>query len=440
MIKHPGFKAFSIVWTGQVFSLIGTAMSGFSLGIWAWQTTESATALALMGFFGFVPLILFGPFTGALVDRWNRKLVMMLSDLASGVTTLIVLILYLGGSLQIWHLYALSFFAGIFQSFQWPAYSAAITLMVPKDQYVRASGMISLAESGSGILAPIFAGALLATTSLTSILVIDLITLAIAITALLLVRIPQPQETREGQAGRGNLLGEAVYGFRYIFERPSLLGLQLVFFFGNFFSSFGYAVLSPMILARSGNNANFLAWTESSMGLGGVLGGLAITAWGGPKRKVDGVLIGFTLSGLFCVLLGAGRNLPAWLAGGFLSSMVTILINSSNQAIWQAKVPPDVQGRVFSARRLIAQVASPLSMLLAGPLADRLMTPGLISADAPMAASLGWAAGVGPGAGMGVMIAASGILTLLAGVSGYFFKAVRNAESVLPDHQALIKS
>ncbi len=152
--RPSGMTGFTVVWVGQMISMLGTGMTRFALTIWAWQLTGSATALALVGFFSFGPIVLFSPIAGALVDRWNRKLVMMLSDLAAGMSTVAIFVLYATGHLEIWHLYVAGAFAGTFESFQWPAYSAAITTMVDKKHYARASGMLSLAESISGIAAP----------------------------------------------------------------------------------------------------------------------------------------------------------------------------------------------------------------------------------------------------------------------------------------------
>ncbi|MCC7208903.1 MAG: MFS transporter, partial [Anaerolineae bacterium] len=156
-----GMRAFSLVWFGQVISLTGSAMTAFGLTLWAYQLTGQATALALTAFFGFAPTVLLSPFAGVLVDRWNRKLVMMFSDLGAGLSTIVIFALYATGNLQIWHLFVANAFAGVFQAFQFPAYSASISLMLPKEQYGRAQGMMAMAESGSGILAPILAGALL---------------------------------------------------------------------------------------------------------------------------------------------------------------------------------------------------------------------------------------------------------------------------------------
>lgn len=436
--KRPtGMVAFTVVWIGQVVSLLGTAMSNFALTLWAYEVTGKATPLALVGFFFVTPMVVLGPFVGVLVDRGNRKLMMMLSDLAAALTTVIVLILYATGNLQIWHLYITATISGIFQGFQWPAYSAAIALMLPKEQYARANGMLELAGNASRVFAPLLAGALIAPVGLVGLLVIDLISAAVAIGTLLFAHIPQPASTEAGREGRGNFLKEAAYGFRYIFARPSLLGLQTVFLVGNFFSELAFAVFAPMILGRTGNDELVFGSVQSAGAIGGVVGGVAMSAWGGPKRRVHGVLLGWFCLGLLGqTVLGLGQALPVWAAGIFLLAFFGPIINGANQAIWQAKVAPDVQGRVFTTRRLIAWLVSPISRLLAGPLADRLLEPAMAEGGS-LAPVFSWLVGTGTGAGMGLLFVVTGLLAALTGLSGYLFPVVRNAEDILPDHDAI---
>ena len=431
-----GMRGFVIFWLGQVISLVGTQMSGFGLTIWAYQLTGSATALALVGFFFITPLLLLSPVAGALVDRSNRKLMMMLSDLASGLATVAVAILYVSGHLQIWHLYITGAISGAFQAFQWPAFSAAITLMLPKEQYGRANGMMGLAESGSGILAPILAGALLGLIGLGGILAIDIITFVFAVGALLFIHVPQPQQTAAGLESQGSLWQESLYGFRYILQRPSLLGLQLVFLCGNFVSSIAHTLAAPMILARTDNNSLIFGSVNSIGAIGGVIGGLAMSAWGGPKRRVHGVLMGWALAGLFgTLLMGLGRGLPVWGVAVFIGAGISPIINASNQAIWQAKVAPDVQGRVFAIRRLIAWFVTPLSMLIAGPLADFVMEPAMRT-DSSMTALFSPLVGSGPGAGMALIFVFAGLGMIAVGLGSYLIPTVRNAEALLPDHDS----
>ena len=434
--RPRGMAGFSIVWFGQLISLMGTNMTGFGVTIWAFEKTGAATTLSLLGFFFVAPMLIFSPIAGAIVDRYNRKLMMMVSDLASGIATVIILILLALGKLEIWHLYITSAFQGIFQGFQWPAYSAAITTMLPKEQYGRANGMMSLVETAPGILAPLMAGALISLIGLVGILWIDVITFVFAIGALLLVFIPSTPVTEEGRKGSGSLLKEAAYGFWYILKRPSLLGLQLVFLTGNFFVSIPFAIFAALILARSGNNELVFGTVNTVGAVGGLVGGLIMSAWGGPKRRVHGVLAGWALSGLFGVsLLGFGRGLVVWAAASFLTSFLVPFINGSNQAIWQSKVAPDIQGRVFSIRRLIAWFVNPLALLIAGPLADKVMEPAMQSGG-NLAAFLEPVVGSGPGSGMSVIFIVGGILASLVGLGGYLVPAIRNAESILPDHDA----
>lgn len=433
-IKPTGMRAFMVVWVGQAISLLGTGMTNFALTIWAYETTGKATALALVGFFFVTPMLLVSPIAGALVDRSNRKVMMMVSDLGAGLATVIVFLLHNAGVLQVWHLYIAALIAGTTQTFQWPAYSAAITVMVPKEHYGRVSGLTQLADSASGIFAPILAGALLGVIGLRGILLIDIVTFVFAVGALLVVYIPQPARTEEGKAGEGNLWQESVFGFRYIFERPSLLGLQLVFLFGNFFATLGFTVVAPMILARTGNSEISLGSVQSAGAVGGVVGALLMSAWGGPKKRVHGVLGGWAFAGLFgLALMGLGRAVPIWAAASFLEALVIPVLNGSNQAIWQAKVAPDVQGRVFSIRRVIAWMVNPLATLVAGPLADVVMEPSMQS-QGVVYNLFQTIVGSGPGAGMSVMIFLAGLLAAAVGLSGYAFKAVREAENLLPDH------
>ena len=437
--KRPGgMFGFTIVWIGQIISLLGTSMTGFAMTIWAYQKTNSATALAMVGFFFVAPMLIVSPFAGALVDRSNRKLMMMVSDIASGIATIIILILYTTGHLEIWHLYITSAIQGVFQSFQWPAYSAAISTMIPKEQYGRANGMLSLADTASNIFAPILAGALIGIIGVSGILMIDIATFLLAISALLLVFIPQPKVTEEGLQARGSILKEAGFGFVYIWNRPSLLALQIVFLMGNFFVGIPGAVEAAMILANTGSNEKALAAVNSAGAIGGVIGGLVMSAWGGPKRRVHGVLMGWFIASLLgSVLMGFSRSIPFWVISAFLGMFFAPIINGSNQAIWQAKVPPDLQGRVFSIRRLIAWFVSPLAMLIAGPLSDKVLEPAMQDPQSSLATSVGWAVGTGPGRGMALLFIIGGCLAALVALSGYVSRNLRDVDTLMPDHDTL---
>lgn len=439
--RPSGMLAFTIVWIGQMLSLLGTNMTGFALTVWTWQITQQATAMALVGFFAFAPTVLVSPIAGALVDRYDRKKIMQVADLAAGLPTVAVLLLYATGNLQIWHLFITGAISGTFQSFHFPAYSAAVTMMVRKEQYGRASGMLAAAQFASLIFAPIVAAILLGIIGIAGVMMIDITTFLVAISMLFFVPIPRPPVTEAGRRGMGSIWKESFYGFRYIYERPSLFGLQLVFFSINLFGSFGNTVLNPMILARfppppDPLGSRTLGSVLAAGGVGGLVGSILLTAWGGPKRKVHGVLGGMILISLFGgISLGLGQNVYVWVPAAFLSWIFLPIVNGSNQAIWQAKVAPDVQGRVFATRLWIAQISVPIAMLLAGPLADVVFTPAMMP-HGSLTAIFGGIMGTGPGVGMSLMLVISGIFGILVGIIGYSVRAVRNAESILSDHDA----
>lgn len=430
--------AFTIVWLGQVVSLVGTAMSGFALTLWAYRTTGLATALSMVAFFNFAPMIVMSPIAGVLVDRWNRKWTMALSDLASATMTLAVLLLFLTGHLQLWHLYVTGALSAAFQTFQWPAYSAAISMMVPKTQYQRASGMISMAESGSGIAAPILAGALVGVLGferLWVIFAIDLATFVVALGALIVVTIPNPPHVESDHPE--SLFSQSMFGFRYIWEHRPLFDLQMLFFASNLIASLCLTILPALILSRTGNNAAALGSTQSAAAVGGVVGGALLTAWGGSKRKVNGVLLGMVLASLCGTLVvGLGRSLPVWLAGSFLMMVVLTILNGSNQAIWQSKVAPALQGRVFSVRRLIAQVTVPVAMLASGPLADKVFGPAMMPTGS-LAPLFGWLTGTGMGTGISLMFVWAGLAGAVVGIVGYLVPSIRDVERLIPDHDTL---
>jgi len=431
---------FTIVWIGQIVSVLASAMSQFGLTIFMFQKTESATALGLMQVFFITPFLIISPIAGVMVDRYNRKLMMMVSDLGAGLATIVILIFQALGILEFWHLYFASIIYGLGMAFQWPAYSAAITTLVPKEQYGRANGMMSLIEAGPGVIAPLLAGALLPIIGLTGILFFDVATFLLAIGALMIVHIPQPPRTEQGAQGQGSIWKEAAYGFKYIFARPSLLGLQLIFFAGNLFTGIAFTLLAPMVLSRTGNDSLMLGSVQTAGAIGGVIGGVAMSAWGGFKRRVHGVLLGWAFSGFGMAIVGLAGGLPIWVTGMVIAALVSSLVNGSNQAIWQAKVAPDVQGRVFSARRLIAWLTNPISPIIAGTMADFVLEPQMRVSTSALSNTFGSLVGTGPGAGMGLIIFFCGLFSMFVGLAGYFIPAIHYAETILPDHDELPKA
>jgi len=432
-----GMLGFTIVCSGQVVSILASNMTGFALGIWVFQQTGSATALGLMTAAYTIPYLLIIPIAGVLVDRYDRRLMMMVSDIAAGLGTLTIFILFSTGVLEIWHFYLINLLIGTGSAFQWPAYSAAITTMVPKEQYGRANGMMSLVQTGPGVVSPILAGALLPIIKLNGILLIDLAAVLVAVSALMAVYVPPPVKTEEGQAGKGNIWQEAVFGFKYIFRRPSLLGFVGLLFAANLFLGFPNSVNVPFILSITGNNSLMLGTILTATSIAFVIGSLIVSAWGGLKRRVYGVLMCWPL---FCVtgliIFGLGRSLWVWIPSIMFGAIMIVIGNTASQALLQAKVAPDVQGRVFSARRMLTWAPDALTPILGGLLADRVMEPAMQS-QGWLADTFGWMVGKSPGSGMSLMMIGFGLLTLLTLLSGFLVPSVRNIEDILPDHDQL---
>jgi DHA3 family macrolide efflux protein-like MFS transporter len=295
--------------------------------------------------------------------------------------------------------------------------------------------MIGLAQNASGIFGPAAAGALIGVIGKTGIISFDILSVLVAISALLVVPIPHPVATTV-VAEKPSLLQDSLFGFRYIAARPSLLGLQLIFFMINFAGSLCFPLMAPMVLSKTGDDTVALGAVQSAFGVGGVVGGVFLSAWGGPKKRINGVLMGMFGSFLFgFTLMGVGRSTLYWAVGAFIMLFFNPLTNGSSQAIWQSKVPPDVQGRVFSARALIAQISAPIAMLITGPLTDGVLTPAM-NPDGSLAPFFGWLVGTGPGAGPALLFLVMGVFGGLLSLVGYLFPHIRNVEEIIPDYDA----
>jgi DHA3 family macrolide efflux protein-like MFS transporter len=423
-------KPFLLIWLGQSISLTGSSLTGFALGVWVYQSTGSVTQFALIALFTALPGILFSPIAGALVDRWDRRQAMILSDCGAGLCTLSMAILLILGRLEVWHIYLGMALSSTFSAFQWPAYSAATTLLVPKEHYGRAAGMVQIGEAFAQIIAPVLAGALMGLIQVQGVMLVDFATLVFAVSTLLLVRVPRPPASREGKEGKGSLLQEAAYGWTYIRARSGLLGLLLFFAASNFASGIVEVLFTPLVLSFT--TVEVLGLLFSIGGVGFLVGSITMSVWGGPKRRVVGILGSNVVVGL--VLFLAGIPPRTWTLGiaVFLVFFCMPITNSCSQAIWQSKTPPDVQGRVFAVRRMIAWIALPLSYVSAGPLADHVFEP-LMAEGGGLAGSLGRIIGVGDGRGVGLIYIILGILLLLVSFIAYLYPRLRNVELELPD-------
>lgn len=427
-----GLRAVLVLSLGQLVSLVGTGMTRFAVSIWIWNNTHSATAVALIWFFMFGPSILVSPLAGTLVDRWSRKRVMMVADLVAGVMSLVLLAVFASGTVKVWMVYLAGAIAAVAESFQSPAQIASVTMMVPQEQHTRANGMINMAQFGGLVLSPVMAGVLIGPIGISGILVVDVATFLFAVGTLLFLLIPQPKAAA-GVGAPGSLWQETAAGLKYVLARPPMLHLISIFTGGNLLFGVLGAMFTPMILARTGEDARQLGLLLTINGAGGVVGGLLLSLWRGPKRRIHGVLLGMIGSNLLgTLILGLGQSFRMWAVGAFFATFFFPIMNGCVMAIGQSKVAADLQGRIFGLLRMVAQATFPLALIIAGPLADRFFRPAMQEGGS-LVPIFGSIVGVGDGPGMSLLIIASGLLGILVGIAGYLVKTVRDIEVILPD-------
>jgi MFS transporter, DHA3 family, macrolide efflux protein len=426
-------RTFLIIWIGQLVSLLGSSLTTFALGVWIYEQTGSATQFAVNLLAYILPTILAAPVAGLVTDRYDRRLVMIGSDMLAGISTLTVLVLFATNNLAVWHVYVATFLSAAANTFQWPAYGAATTMLVPKDQLGRASGLTQSAEAASELLGPAIAGALYVAMGMRILFLIDVVSFVFAITTMLLVRIPAPEKVVETlkQGQKGGLLHEASYGLRYLRERPALLSILLLFAGANFVSRFSFALLPPMLLDQT--SPDVLGYVTAVMGAGTLIGTVLLSIWGGPKRRVYGIAGAGVVIGAGMILIGLTPLLALIALGGLLIQMSGSIGFGSSQALWQSKVAPGVQGRVFAVRRMVAFSIVPIAYLLAGPASDFVFTPALMPGGALANTVIGQILGVGPGRGIGLIFVIAGLLHTILALLFVLIPRVRRIELEMPD-------
>jgi len=429
-LKSPGIRSFFLIWSGQLVSIIGSALTGFGLGVFIYQETGSKLLFILNTLAFMIPQIIVTPFTGALVDRWDRRVAMLVSDAGAGLAVGSILLLKLSGYLEIWHVIVATLFISSFNTMMWPAWSAAQTLLVPKEHLGRAGGFTQIGDAVGQLLAPALGGLLFVTVGLGGIVAIDVATFVFSVITLVIARVPKPERSAVNTEGKTSIWQEAQFGFRYIWQRKPLLGLLLYFASINFLGGV-FNLIPPMMLDVT--TPEVFGYVGSIVGLGMLVGTLVMSAWGGPKRKIIGLLGFGGLSGVFILVMGLRMYIPLMTLGGFFLMFTFPILNACSQAIWQRKVEPDVQGRVFSARRVIAWVSGIPGTLIATVLAEKILDP-LMAANGPLTGTwLGSVLTLGPGRGTGVLFMIVGALTVIASVAFYLIPQVRHVEDLLPD-------
>lgn len=411
--KEKHFRSFFVIWGGQAVSLLGSQLVQFAIIWWLTETTQSATTLAMASLAGLLPQVVLGPFVGVLVDRWNRRLVMLASDSMVALATLILGVLFWLNVVQIWHVFVILFVRALGSGFHWPAMQASTSLMVPEKHLTRVQGLNQTLNGGLNIVAAPLGALLLAVLPMQGIIAIDVMTALFAITPLLFLTVPQPQrqaQVAEGQFAKGlpafwrSFRQELGDGLRYVQGRRGLVMLIMMAVVVNFVLNPGFTLLPLLVSDHFQGGALQLGWLESASGAGIVLGGVLLGAWGGFRRRILTSLSGLALLGAGVLVLGFTSATQLWLAIAaiFFVGIAISLTNGPIHAIIQSSVAPEMQGRVFTLLGSLVTLMMPIGLIIAGPIADWL--------------------------GVQTWYVAGGLVTFLLAIAGFFNATLMSIE------------
>ncbi|MEL7034329.1 MAG: MFS transporter [Cyanobacteria bacterium J06592_8] len=429
-------QTFFIIWLGQVVSVLGTYITDFALGVWVYQETGSITQFAMTVVFMHLPNLMVSAFAGILVDRWNRRWIMLLSDFTKSVMAIILIMLVTSNQLQVWHIYIAVSLSSFCTGFQWPAYIAAIAQLVPKHQLNRANGMVQVSRAVARILGPTIAGFLVTSIGIQGVLSLDFCTYSVGIITLLLVNFPQVQPTTtqtvaEKTASLAVVWEEAISGWSYVAERAGLL--RLILFTGIIYLTEGVVQVMFWPLVLSFGTPDQLGIILSVSGCGMLFGSITVSAWGGRLgRRMYSILFFVALQGLCLCLGGLKASVIVAGIGGFGYLFAQPIIISSNQTIWQCKIPIDLQGRVFALQSVIERFSMISTQITIGPLVDHFLEP-MMAENGLLADSVGRVIGVGPGRGISLLLVILGLINVGASIIAYRTPRLRRVEKELPD-------
>lgn len=393
-------RSFLLLWLTQSFSGLGSSMTNFAVVIWAYQQQGSALATSLLAICSYAPYVLLSIFAGALSDRWNKKITMLVSDSFAALCSLAVLILLASGRLQIWHLYFINTLNGLMNTVQQPASDVAISLLCPEKHYQKVSGLRSLSNSLVTVLTPVLATALISFTSLEAVIVFDLITFLTAfITLLIFIKIPQAERRKEQ-------IQESVWqsvrsGLHYLKHNRGILDLILFLAIINFTASIFNAALPPMLLSRNGGGNVALGMVNTATGIATMVGSLLVTFMPAPKSRVR-IICNCLLFSMSTenFILAFGRSTPVWCLGGILGWLLIPVMSANMDVLFRTKIPIEMQGRVYSARNTLQFFTIPLGYLCGGVLIDKIFEPFMRTQQAGSILALLFGTGKGSGAAL----------------------------------------
>lgn len=428
-------RKYLIIWVGEVASTVGSALTSFAMGVWIYERTDSVSLFSFNLLVYAVVGLAVMPLAGVAADRWNRKSVIVLGDTGAGLASLAFFLLTATDQLEVWHIYVLTGVSSAFGAFQWPAYKAMIPMIVPQRHLGRASALSQAGDGLAELLGPLVAGSLYVMTGvgLKGILLIDFVSFVMA--TLILIMMPIPRQPRTETKAQQSMFQDFRHGWQYLTQYPGLVGLLVYFVLFNFFLELIYPLALPLLYEMA--SPDVAGEAMSKMAVGMFVGIVLMGIWGGPRRRIYGILIPGMLSGLSIAMMGVRPSLTWIIVGGFGYYALLPIIQGCNQALWQTKIRHDMQGRVFAIQSALVVSVRPVTLLLAGPLADHVFEP-LMMHDGLLSDSLGPLFGVGSGRGIGLLITILGLLSALVALAAYFSPQIRGVEEAIPDAQIAI--
>ncbi|ERJ11929.1 MFS transporter [Haloplasma contractile] len=432
MKQEQYFFKFLFIWFGQLLSLIGSKITLIGIGFWVLKDTESIFSFSIFFIATTIPAIIISPFAGVIVDRFKRKQILILSDSMSSVCTAIILLLLYTGQFELWHIYITGAISAMFGTFQSPAYNSTIPLLVPKKMLARANGLNQLSNAIGIIIAPLVAGALFFTSGLKPLIIIDLATFLFAIITLAIIKLPELKRDPNVEPLTANVFFKNIsYGFIYLSKRAGLIWLLLLFAVTNLLIGSFDLLITPYILANT-DNKTIIGIYFAIIGSAMVLGGILIGILGAPKKRIKWLIMISSISGLFLALSGVSSNIIYITLMLCLGFMTLPIINAISTTIFQSKVEPHVQGRVFSLIGMVAMSLSPISYAFVGPLAEYVFEPMMVDGGR-LATTVGSVIGTGEGRGIGLMFIIIGLLWSLSSLLFYLHPRLRNLETEIQD-------
>jgi DHA3 family macrolide efflux protein-like MFS transporter len=367
-------KLFFTIWTGQAFSIFGSSLVEFSLIWYLTDKTGSATVLSINMLFMLLPYLLLSPFAGALVDRWSRRWVMIVADTFIAFTTVLVMGLFYLNAIQTWHIYLVIFLRSSAGLFHYAAMQASTSLMVPEQQLNRVNGLNQALRGGMNIIAPPIGAILIGILPMHQVLLVDIITAAIAVIPLLFILIPQPVRAAEENGNMKGLFADIRDGISYTRRWPGMVSLMVVSLLVNFAFNPINALLPLVVKNHFMGGALQLSWVEMGIGLGIVVGGITMSIWGGFRKRMVTVGLCLTITGLGFMGIGFLPSNGIWLCVTLMFAVGVVLpfIDGLINAIIQSKAAPEYQGRLVTLLTFSSKIMVPLSMMISGPVADSL--------------------------------------------------------------------